>query len=121
MHGSLLFIHAWRAVVALGSHAPNAKWWASVVDKALLDPTALSYGFVRVQCLVYFFYAVPFHSYVCDRLLRALASYARPPFTPPPSSTATVGLSTAPADIIWTRAMAIGATIIAGGYLQVQV
>lgn len=68
------------------------------MDPVLADPEQPSYGFVRMQCLSFFYYYVPFHAWAAHRLLFGERT--------------SDALETALAD--WS-------TIFAGGYAQAQV
>lgn len=97
-HAAAIGIHSWRAIVVLGSRAPLALWWVSHVDPVLGDVTRPSFGFVRVQILVFFFYYIPFHSWAVYSLLV-------------PSSTKTAA---------GRQRLATWATFFAGAYAQAQ-
>jgi hypothetical protein len=96
-HAAMLIVHAWRAVIVLGSKSEAAGWWTVAVDPVLADVSRPSHGFLRVQCLVFFFYYMPFHAWACHQLLLA-----------PPSALSSSG------------ALAAWSAVVAGGYAQAQ-
>jgi hypothetical protein len=73
-HASAILLHCWRAIVVLGGKEAAVGGWVSLVEPMLAEASHSrpSFGFVRVQLLVYFFYYVPFHTW-------ALARTAAPP------------------------------------------
>ena len=93
-HVSAILVHAWRAIVVLGSQAPLALWWLLHVDPILGETARPSHGFVRVQCLVFFFYYIPYHAWALADLLFGRQRHRRNRST-------------------W-------AVIVAGGYAQAQ-
>ena len=97
-HAGAIGIHAWRAIVVLGSRAPLALWWLDQVDPILGDVARPSFGFVRVQILVFFFYYIPFHAWALYTLLV-------------PSSTKSAA---------GRQRLATWATFFAGAYAQAQ-
>lgn len=69
LHAAVMVLHCWRAIVALGSESAAAVQWTAYIDLALHEPKRPSFGFVRVQCLTFAFYFVPFHLYAIWQLL----------------------------------------------------
>lgn len=108
-HFGAICVHALRAAVVLGSQAPLALWWGVHVDPILLMTSRASHGFVRVQCLVFFFYYVPYHAWALYDLLLVSTT----------NSDATTTASRAKG--VRKSRRATWATIFAGGYLQAQV
>ena len=97
-HILAVLVHAWRAVVVLGSRAPLALWWIAQVEPILGDSSRPSFGFIRVQCLVFFFYYVPYHAWATHSLL-----------------------TTKPSDAKRRQTLATWSMVVAGGYAQAQV
>ena len=100
LHAIAVVLHCWRAVVALsstptGPSAPAALWWRQHVDPVLSSTARPSFGFVRVQMLLYAFYYAPFHAWAAYELL-----------------TSTPGAA--------SRALVLWSTVVAGGYAQAQ-
>ena len=93
-HALAVVVHAWRAVVVMGSRAPLALQWVESVEPVLAQATRPSFGFLRVQCLVFAFYYIPFHAWACYALLMARPAKG--------------------------RTLTTWATVFAGGYAQAQ-
>lgn len=92
-HFAAICLHCLRAAVVLGSKSPAALSYGAQ-EPALLESTADSFGFLRVQLqqlIEFAFYYVPFHAW-------ALACAYLPP----------------------SENHAAWATVVAGGYLQAQ-
>ncbi len=98
-HALAIAVHVWRAVVSLGCRSPTAQWWATEIEPILGDASRGSHGFVVVQCLVFFFYYIPFHAWAALLAFRELATGV------PQMS----------------RELASIAMLIAGGYAQAQI
>jgi len=69
LHAIAVILHVWRGAVALSCQAPLAESWRLTFDPVLADPARPSYGFARLQCLVYFFYYAPFHAWTAYNLV----------------------------------------------------
>ncbi|KAL1522742.1 hypothetical protein AB1Y20_017715 [Prymnesium parvum] len=91
-HVVMIVVHCWRAITVLGGKQMAATQWIDNVEPILGATERPSFGFVRVQLLVYFFYYIPFHAW-------ALVS-------------SRAGISP------W---FASWATVMAGGYAQAEV
>ena len=99
IHALAIVLHVWRAIVVLGCATPAATQWIQQVEPFLAEPNQGSYGFLRIQLFMYFFYYVPFHFWALIKSLKAFTSFksSRP-----------------------SRTMALWATFVAGGYAQGQ-